>query len=278
MALEIATVSPRVMTLRAALRKEDEIGVIVYRGASALDGEPIVAIATNFQASENDKTGNMVQTFIMREDIAPHHALKTGDDASVCGDCEHRPILAKQTGKAPCYVKVFHAPLSVWRAYGRGRYVDITAWSADEIAAIFAGYVLRIGTYGDPGACPDIWHAMAKRALRRTGYTHQARNPVAAGLRELCMASADSETDASELHAMGWRTFRVAAPTGWEKMGGEGLCPASEEAGKRTVCADCALCSGTGEGSKGKASIMIPDHSLQGIAAKRRAQKVAMAA
>jgi hypothetical protein len=87
------------------------------------------------------------------------------------------------------------------------------------------------------------------------------------------MASVDSEAEATEAHAMGWRTFRVSDPVTWRKMPGEGLCPASYEAGKRTTCVDCGLCSGTA--GKGRASIVIPDHSSAGDAAKRRASSSA---
>ena len=39
-------------------------GVVVYEGASLLDGKPTVVIAT--RDTGNRKTGGMVQTFIMR--------------------------------------------------------------------------------------------------------------------------------------------------------------------------------------------------------------------
>ena len=61
--------------------------MIIYEGPSKLDGAPIVAIATGVDgASDNGKTGDMVQITIIRADIAPHHATKTGDDTSVCGN------------------------------------------------------------------------------------------------------------------------------------------------------------------------------------------------
>jgi hypothetical protein len=69
-------------------------GIVLYRGPSRLDGAPIVCVATGFRSpSDNPKTGPMVQTWIMREDVAPHTAQKTGEDSSVCGDCPLRPLL-----------------------------------------------------------------------------------------------------------------------------------------------------------------------------------------
>jgi hypothetical protein len=76
--------------------KRPENGVIIYEGPSVIDGAPIVAIATGFKSpSSNDKTGTMIQVWILRADIAPHEAQKTGADESICGDCPMRPLLVK---------------------------------------------------------------------------------------------------------------------------------------------------------------------------------------
>ena len=72
-------------------------GRILWEGASQIDGAPIVCIATglkrktkNKKLSDSDRKG-MIQTWIMRTDIAPHVAIKSGADESVCGGCIHRP-------------------------------------------------------------------------------------------------------------------------------------------------------------------------------------------
>ena len=44
-------------------------GVILYSGPSRIDNEPIVVIAT-FD-SDNEKTGKMIQTWIIRRDLSP---------------------------------------------------------------------------------------------------------------------------------------------------------------------------------------------------------------
>ena len=59
-------------------------GYIIYEGSAVYDGMPIVMIATRETA--NNKTGDMWQTWIMRSDIEPHTAVKSGDDFSVCGN------------------------------------------------------------------------------------------------------------------------------------------------------------------------------------------------
>ena len=238
-----------------ALRKETFIGIILYEGPSMLDGAPIVAIANRItSASNNEKTGAMVQTFIIRSDIGPMDALKSGADAAVCGDCKHRPANA-----GSCYVNVGRSVASVYGAYKRGRYarpgVD---YDVRILPALFRGAIVRLGTYGDPTAAPfQIWRAVTVNAAAVNGYSHQWRNPAFAAFKLLCMASADTEQEAQEAHAMGWRSFRVKTDAA-AKLLGEVTCPASKEAGQKTVCASCKACGGSS--SKARASIVINAH------------------
>lgn len=47
-----------------------------------------VVIATGFErSSENPKTGNMIQVWILARHVSPSDAVRTGLDAIVCGDC-----------------------------------------------------------------------------------------------------------------------------------------------------------------------------------------------
>jgi hypothetical protein len=216
-------------------------GRILYRGPSVLDGAPIVAIAT--LGTTNAKTSAMVQTWILREGIAPHEATKTGDDSSVCGNCRHRPVNA-----GTCYVTVFQAPLSVWKAYGRGAYPDATAPAA--AAELGAGRMVRLGAYGDPAAVPSrVWQALISRSAGWTGYTHQWQRPdFDRAIGELCMASADSPEDATLARARGMRYFRVRRAD--EPLRArEFACPASPEGGNRRTCATCKACNGAGRGA-----------------------------
>ena len=212
--------------------------MIIYEGPSMIDGQPIIAIATI--NSSNRKTGAMVQTWIMRSDIEPHHAIKTGADVSVCGDCEHRP-----SNNGSCYVLTFQAPLAVYRAFHRGSYDD-------RQIEQFAGVPLRLGSYGDPLAVPlEAWQALIDITEGRTGYTHQWKSNTNDAWKGLVMASVDNEAQAKQAESEGWRYFRVTndeAP----KTKGETVCPASEEAGKKLACVDCLSCSGnSGRKSKG---------------------------
>ena len=231
--------------------------MIIYEGPSALDGAPIVAIVLAGR-STNSKTGAMVQTYILRADMAPIDAVKAGADVSICGDCPHR-------GPArTCYVNLGHGPRAVYDAYRRGIYPRVTVGDA---ARAVAGRLVRLGTYGDPAAIDvSIWARLVANAKGHTGYTHQWR--ARPEFRGIVMASADNETDARDAHDMGWRTFRVAMPGAPARLANEAICPASAEAGKKLQCADCLACSGASGGRRG--SIVIRAHGSSAVMANVR--------
>lgn len=260
-------------TLRAALSgdKPRFAGLIVYQGPSLLDGAPIVAIVNRITvASSNAKTGALVQSFILRSDMSPMQALANGADASICGDCKHRP--APAMGRAPkrfigptmeikrtCYVNVGRSVRSVFAAFTRGRYarpgVD---YDVALLPALFTGARFRIGSYGDGAAVPfQVWRACTVRAAATYGYTHQWRNPAFAAFKLLAMASCDTVAEQIEAVALGWRVFRVAIE-GSAKLAGEVRCPASKEMGRKLTCEDCKACGG--HSSKARASIVIEAH------------------
>lgn len=243
-----------------ATKKAQPLGFVVYEGPSMIDGSPIVVIVNKvFAASQNEKTGAIVQTFVIRSDVDPLLAVKTGADSGVCGQCEHRPSLVKAgNGKAPCYVNIGRSVMAVYGAYKRGRYVKA---SPEFVAQFLADKTLRLGTYGDPYAAPvAVWHALAAGASRRVGYSHQWESigfDVAAW-SSLIMASADSIEQRTKANGMGLRTFRVAVADSLP-VSGEISCPASAEAGRKTTCADCGLCGGTSIRAK---DIVIQDHAI----------------
>lgn len=216
---------------------------IIYRGPSMIDGAPIVAIAT--YSKRNSKTGTFVQTYILREDLDPRAANKSGADRSICGDCPLRGVPSQDPGRKlakdrGCYVRIDQGPLLVWKAYRRGIYPVATA---ADTRAIGAGRMVRLGTYGDPAAVPRwIWDDLIAQARGFTGYSHNDPNGT---LRALCMQSADSHEQAKAAWRKGIRTFRVVTGLDHIDRENEVLCPASAEAGKRSTCAECKLCAGT---------------------------------
>jgi hypothetical protein len=212
-------------------------GFVLYEGPSVLDGAPIVVVAV--AKSNNAKTGNMLQTFILRADMDPVAASKGGQDDSICGGCPHRHHLG-----GACYVNIGQAPLSVYRAYHRGAYLPGTP----ENLAALSGRAIRCGTYGDPAAVPvATWHALfdAVRPPVWTGYTHQAGhknfNP---GISQFCMISADTPKSAKKYQAAGLPTFRVTTDAG-QLLPGEIECLADSQG---VQCIDCGLCAGVSAG------------------------------
>lgn len=231
-------------------------GYILYEGDSLLDGKPIVAIALT--GSSNSKTGKMVQILYIRTDVDPISANKNGEDYSICGDCKLRGKPHDRDDRATadergCYVMLLSI-LSIWKTYKAGKYpriktVDFVEMTKDR--------TVRLGMYGDPACVPKrnnkLW---IKNAKAHTAYSHQATTVGADYDPSVCMRSADTVEEAKVAWAKGERTFRVGHLTSMVKDK-EILCPASEEAGRRTTCDKCKLCSGMTINAK---SILIPAH------------------
>jgi len=222
--------------------KKKPLGLILWKGKSLLDGERIMVITTGvFNKSANSKTGDMIQTWIMRRDINPMLARRLGEDKSICGNCK-----LKECGA--CYVNL-RSPITIYNAYQDGRYRDYT----EKDNKYFIGRNIRIGSYGDPAAVPyEIWENISKVAKSINGYSHQWRT-CDQRLRNLCMASVDSIDgylqEYEKAKSMGWRSFRVFADNDGksvydEKQENEFICPASKEAGVKTDCNHCGACGG----------------------------------
>lgn len=231
--------------------------MIIWRGKSLLDKRtPIVVVATGIRnKSSNSKTGAMVQTWILVDDEHPMEALKTGADAAICGDCPHRGVGGKQRA---CYVGMY-GPGAVWKALRAGHVYEDASRSKTKMAEAVRGRVVRLGAYGDPAAVPvRVWQNLLRYATGYTGYTHQWRSADPA-LRQLCMASVDSPIESAAAQASGWRTFRVRE-AGARLFPNEIICPAAEEAGKRTTCQECQLCDGKRDSADRRRNIAIVAH------------------
>jgi hypothetical protein len=242
--------------------------MLIWEGPSVIDGAPIVVLATGVPTlkqrargarSGNSKTGDMVQTFILRADINPVAAIAMGADVSICGVCPHKGKTAG--GSGACYVNVGQGPRAAWVAH---QHTGSTPYDPERLA----GLKIRFGAYGDPAAAPaDMWAELHRLAVGVTGYTHQwdAERLRAGGLspdaadprfRDWMMASADTAEEGRRARALGYRSFIVRAP-GDAKPRGAIVCPASAEGGRRTVCADCMQCGGVGNGRRNDVSIVV---------------------
>lgn len=235
-------------------------GHIIYEGPSLIDGKPIVVVAT--QQSNNLKTGNMIQTYILRTDIDPIAANKSGQDYSICGNCEMRgeptdDPNAMSAKKRACYVVLKRDPLAVWKGVEKGIYQRIKGH--EDIADIAYGRMVRLGAYGDPSAVPVyIWESLISKAKGHTGYSHHAKMtaPLNEFRSDLYMYSADTEKEARNLWEKGIRTFRLVKSMKDIHPEKEILCPAHELAGRRTTCENCGLCGGSKVDAKNIANIV----------------------
>lgn len=205
-------------------------GMVIWKGPSRITGQPIVLIAT--WNTRNHKTGDMIQTWILRDRIAPLKALTEGKDEAICGDCPLR--------NAGCYVQVGLAPSMVWNAYKWGYYPtdDGREWKIP----------LRMGSYGDPVAVPSyVWRNLLRRSKGWTGYTHLWRHKIAQApfWKDHLMASVQTVEEAKDEHAAGWRYYGIGDRSVYDDLGVPVMvCPASDERGHSTTCAKCQICSG----------------------------------
>ena len=231
------------------------MGYIIYEGPSEYDGSNIVVLVTDDSA--NPKTGKMYQTWIMPQDVAPHKAIKSGDDAAVCGKCPLRPSVYKQNGLSkPCYVKTFQAPLNTWKKYKgmtKNQHIRMTP---GEFRKILQGKALRIGSWGDPSSVPmRIWNELGVGSgeFRHTAYTHGHLMPnFDKRLLDIAMISLDKATPVIP-DGLKARSFRVVASV-QDIRPDEILCPA--EKGK-TTCLKCGLCAGNSRKAK---NIVVVEH------------------
>jgi hypothetical protein len=227
-------------------------GVVLWEGISRLDGKtPIVVIGT-FQ-SANGKTGALAQVWVLLRDVAPHEAVKSGADRAVCWDCRYA------NGRG-CYVQVWEAPLSIWKAFHRGLYPAMTAVEFAQVAGD-----TRLGAWGEMTAAPySLTLDLCSGPGDVLGYSHQWNNGmVDPAFSRYLMASVDSPTEAAAAWVKGWRTFRVAENATEERLPGESICPFELNG---LQCAACMACDGAQSGKRG--SVVVSAHGKPGTVRK----------
>lgn len=236
--------------------------MIIWQGKSPVDGTEIVVLATGVpkaprirkdgtpfastaKSSANEKTGDMIQVWIMVDGMLPDEAKKLDLDAAICGECPHR--LNKT-----CYVNTAKGPRSMMKSH-------MEKGSVPFDVSRFAGHKVRFGAYGDPAMVPfEVWAPILEVAAGSTGYTHQWKD-CDPRFSKMLRASADTVEERREARLNGWKTFRVM-PSGGARLEGEISCPASAEAGKKTTCSTCMLCGGTDNGRK--KDVVIEVHGI----------------
>jgi len=221
-----------------------------------------VAIAT-FR-SENKKTGPMIQLWIIRSDISPLEAARTGADVSICGDCPFRGIIvrvkrrSRNVGRG-CYVELGRSPTAVYYAFIRGSY---PAYQQELHAKYFVGRKIRLGAYGDPVCVPlPAVKPVLRLTSRHTGYSHQWNDRRFQRWSKYVMASVHSPAEAMAAHNLGWRSFRVKRPNA-PVLENEIVCPASAEQNNRLTCEQCCACAG---GRPTQRSVAIDGHGSPAI-------------
>lgn len=227
---------------------------VVWRGPSAFNGEPIMAIAvTN---STNSKTGPMINVHIVRADMSPVEAMRTGADDAICWTCPLRGTLQPDGSRKDrgCYVVYAQGPQSAWKAN-----VDSPTLTADEVLALFHDADVRLGAYGEPTALPiDVVRNMLAPARMWTCYTHRWEDFAADprdGWRLISMASVDTLEEQERAQSMGWRTYRYGSID--SRSPHEIVCP-NETRGVQ--CIDCGLCDGRSPRREGVKHILVTPH------------------
>ena len=206
-------------------------GLLLYDGPSMLDRSGIIAVAV--LRSLNDKTGDMIQVYILPRDVHPVEAIRQGLKGGTCGPC---PLLGNV-----CYVRPEQAPTAIWRGYGRGIY---PVYDKAQHGYLFSHRKIRWGADGDPAALPlPTIHKVNRLASGHTGYSHQLfwiNRKRADKLARLFMVSCETPAQLEECKRRGWRAFRVkteSQPT----LPGEFPCPFYAH---NVRCVDCGLCDG----------------------------------
>ena len=210
------------------------------------------------ERSKNKKTGGMIQTYILHKELSPLDAMRQDKDKAICGNCPLRGATKKRTKRKgrSCYVNVGQASQALYKA--------VKNFGGSITKA--QGKPGRLGSYGDPSFVPvPVWKRVLNLLSGHTGYTHQWARPTTQAYSAFLMASVESVDAKKQANALGWRTFRIMRQDQWAKetlQPDEILCPASEEAGKRTTCENCQLCSGNAIKAK---NVAIYAHSANKV-------------
>lgn len=172
-------------------------------------------------------------------------------DGSNCLDCP----FSGNGGKGGCYTHKFNQYvgfISMLKSIGKHELTMYNQAKHDDAVSLSKDVFIRFGTYGEPSLIPlQLISDIANVAKNWTGYTHQSGKAWAGGYKDFFMASLETATEQSD-----WRAFRVLEDVSIDANSTQ--CPASKEAGYKSTCAKCGLCSGLlGKGIK---DVKITNH------------------
>jgi len=207
----------------------------------------------NFQSSSNNsKTNDMVQVFMIPVEWVIEGRILS--DKTVCFDCPF-----SMAEKGGCYVQKGQSKMGlISKVKSLSRQLEtIPQFSSEieeQILKLIDGKFVRFGAYGEPVLLGEsLTTKICSLAKGWTGYTHQWSLSKYSWASKFFMASVEGDFMKRVANKLGFRTFLVGIST--EKSV---VCPASKEAGQKTTCLNCLLCSGT-EG-KGSCNIKINQH------------------
>ena len=219
-----------------SLKMKDSI--VIYKGISLLDNEtPIMVVMSGYNKdSQNDKTGPLVQLYILPIDILPKDAYTSGSK-SVCGDC-------KYNGNNGCYVRWSHLK-GLWNSARSQSPVSMRLSKE-----LIKGLRVRVGAAGDPAAIPfTFWNSLLSGCEKFTGYTHQWNKDEFTSLSSLFVASTDSKEETRQANDKGWSTFEVIDNE--EPSPSSILCLATDTTKQKNglpfTCSSCMGCNGKGK-------------------------------
>lgn len=167
-----------------------------------------------------------------------------GADTPNCLDCKYKGVNGK------CYTHKYHSFLSFMYHIKRAKKkvgenpVPIEKFDWDKLYKQAEGLFIRFGVYGEPVFVPvENMEKLIKKAYTYTGYTHAwDKYPE---YKDLLLASCDGVSEAFRAISEGWKPYTIIKKK--EELDGNEKnfvnCPASKEAGQKTVCSICKLCS-----------------------------------
>jgi hypothetical protein len=175
-------------------------------------------------------------------------------DGAVCFDCPFSQNRGCYTAKYTQYSGFLSSLRSIGKSHSWESIPEFNSEIHSDLLSMAAGNYSRFGTYGEPTLIPlSLVANLCAVAKSYTGYTHQYMRK--AEYAPYFMASLHSEKQMPYAEKLGFRAF-IASKQHLSKPFVN--CPASAEAGYKSTCSACGLCSGTaGKGSK---SIWILQH------------------